>query len=175
MRALVGTAVVCRGLSLVAAVVAAGCDFLPKAPPSAVPEASNAADVHVGYAPAAVRVVGLTSFVGPTGGAGIEAYIDLIDAFGSRVKCPAVFRFELYEYVPRSSESRGRRVQAWPDLDLRQADLNHQYWRDFLRTYQFHLPLDGKSVEPGVYILEATCLTTAGKRLSGSLQLRYPQ
>ena len=37
------------------------------------------------------------------------AYVSLMDVFGSQIKGPAVFRFELYEKVVRSSEPKGNK------------------------------------------------------------------
>jgi len=119
--------------------------------------------------------VGLTGFEpgGDSDAALIRAYVDVLDAFDCRIKAPGTFRFELYEYVPRSSNPRGRRVHLWGDIDLTDAAANSAYWRDFLRCYQFELPLS-TAPTAGTYVLEVTCRTIQGTRLSATVQLAYP-
>jgi len=154
--------------------IAGGPGCGPVQPP---PSAPNQIPLNAcgGFAPAWVRFVGLTGFDAPTGavGANIRAYVDVLDAFDSRIKAPATFRFELYEYVPRSSEPRGRRIQMWNDIDLTDATDNNAYWRDFLRCYQFELPIP-TAPPAGTYILEVTALTRRGTHLSATTQLAYP-
>ena len=69
-------------------------------------------------------------------------YAALRDSFGSCLKAPGVFRFELYEYVQYSSEPKGKRIIIWPDIDLTDAAENNEYWNDFLRAYEFSLDLE---------------------------------
>ncbi|MHC4762529.1 MAG: hypothetical protein ACYS71_04035 [Planctomycetota bacterium] len=99
----------------------------------------------------------------------IKVYVSLLDAFGSQIKAPAVFRFELYEYLMRSAEEKGRRITLWPDIDLTEPTENNKQWQDFLRAYEFTLPF-----EPGenqTYVLQATCICPDGRRLSAELVL----
>ncbi len=143
----------------------AGCE-----PPQPVIEPTQRAI----YAPAKVHILPLTEFVN-VGDAErqsqVKLYVSLLDSFGSQIKAPGVFRFELYEYVQRSAEPMGRRVAIWPDIDLTNAVENNKYWRDFLRAYEFYLPFDADSDK--TYILQATCLCPDGRRLSAEFNLKH--
>jgi len=133
-------------------------------------------DVLGAYVASAVRIVGLTEITqvsaGPWQGK-LNAYVDLVDSFGCRVKSPGLFRFELYEFVPRSSEPKGKRRFFPPDIDLTDATKNNKYWRDFLRAYQFELPLNFSPRPDESFVLEVTFTTPRGRRLKDTLQLRY--
>jgi len=143
--------------------------------PRPLPRGVSALDPCGRFAPVWIRFVGLTGFEpgGDSDAAQVRAYVDVLDAFDCRIKAPGTFRFELYEYVPRSSNPRGRRVHLWGDIDLTDAAANNAYWRDFLRCYQFELPLSNVPAA-GTYVLEVTCRTIQGTRLSATVQLAYP-
>jgi hypothetical protein len=124
------------------------------------------------YAPVKLEIIPLTEFVGDNEDQAVSAinvYVALLDQFDSQVKSPGTFRFEIYEYLQRSARNIGRRVAIWPDIDLKDAEQNNSYWRDFLRAYYFELdfmPQGGKK-----YILQATCICPNGIRLSGEYLL----
>jgi hypothetical protein len=102
----------------------------------------------------------------------IRAYVSLLDAFGSRIKAPAAFRFELYERVRHASDQQGRRLAIWPDFDLSDASENNLRWRDFLRGYEFSLDC---SLEVGRrYLLQVTCLCPSGRRLMDEFVVKVP-
>jgi hypothetical protein len=125
------------------------------------------------FAPARVSILPLTELSGPSEGGlhtTLNAYVALVDAFGSQIKAPGTLRFELYEYVPRSAAPKGQRTAVWPDIDLTRPAENNQRWRDFLRAYEFEL--DVRADRSTTYILEATCLCPDGKRLSCEYRLR---
>jgi hypothetical protein len=100
----------------------------------------------------------------------INAYISLLDAYDSQIKAPATFRFELFQYLQRSSDPKGKRLNIWPDIDLTDPGVNNSHWQDFLRAYQFSLPVKQRPGE--VCILRATCLSPSGKRLSVDFLLK---
>jgi hypothetical protein len=82
------------------------------------------------YAPSKIDIMPLTEFVS-TGDAQkpkIVVYVSLLDQFGSQIKSPGMFRFELYEHVPRSAEPKGKRAIIWPDIDLNDPATNNDYW-----------------------------------------------
>jgi hypothetical protein len=154
-----------------------GCE--QPSPPSAVPaETKNHLETSFSYtlyAPAKIDIMPLTELV-PAGGiqgAAINLYVSLLDAFGSQIKSPAVFRFELYECVQRSAEPKGKRAVIWADVDLTDPAGNNQYWRDFLRAYEFNLPFEQAGTQN--YILQVTCLCPNGSRLLSELMLRRPE
>jgi hypothetical protein len=152
--------------------MSAGCDMpLPVVGKPLVE--SDAAAIAAGYTPAKIDIMPLTELV-PAGSGEqdwmINVYLGLLDSFGSQVKSPGVFRFELYEYVQRSGEPKGRRIAVWPDIDLTDPVLNNNYWRDFLRAYQFALPVEPPATNS--YILQATFLSPPGKRLTDEFNLK---
>lgn len=121
--------------------------------------------IYSRYSPTEIEIIPLTDFVrtGDSLQARIDLYVSLLDSFGSEIKSPCIFRFELYEKVQRSAEPKGARVMIWPDVDLTDPAINNQYWRNFLRAYEFNLPFGEASKQ--TYILEVTCLCPTGRRL----------
>jgi len=131
---------------------------------------------YSGYAPAKVDIMPLTDFILASetkGSPKLRIYIGLLDSFNCQMKSPGVFRFELYEWVSLSAEPKGRRIILWPDIDLTDAAKNNQYWRDFLRAYEFNLDFEPKAQQN--YILQATFLSPAGRRLSSDFNLKSPK
>ncbi len=142
---------------------------------------ASAASAATGFAPAKVNILPLSEISNPSARSGtaksgtepgtmLDVYVTLLDGFGSQVKAPGVLRFELYEYVTRTAEPKGRRITLWPDFDLTGPVENNKYWRDFLRAYEFEL--DVRADPAKTYILEATCLCPDGRRLSGDYTLK---
>jgi len=130
--------------------------------------------VYSHFAPAKINIMPLTEFISPDDArqANINLYVSLLDSFGSQIKSPCVFRFELYQKVQRSSEPKGSRVIIWPDIDLTDLVKNDEYWRDFLRAYEFNLPFEfrlGRTNQS--YILQVTSLCPIGRRLSDEFVL----
>ncbi len=127
------------------------------------------------YAPVKIDILPLTEFifVNDIDRSGINLYVSLLDQYGSQVKSPGTFRFELYEYVQHSGQQRGKRIKMWQDLDLNDPAANNEQWRDYLRAYEFNLPLDQSGT--GDFILEVTCLCPNGRRLLSEYTLRYSE
>ncbi|MBP8911848.1 MAG: hypothetical protein KBI32_10135 [Phycisphaerae bacterium] len=160
-----------------------GCETPPQLAPVAPPIAGSATQVvptfeapPSGFGPAKITILPLSEITG-AGGVGQDArlnvYVALVDAFGSPIKAPCSLRFELYEYVPRSAQSKGQRLMIWPDIDLTRPADNHRFWRDFLRAYEFTLDL--RVERDKTYILEATYMGSDGRRLSGEWPIRAGQ
>jgi len=127
--------------------------------------------VYADYCPKEIDIIPLTGFVklGDAQQSQINLYVSLLDSFSSEIKSPCVFRFELYEKVQRSAEPKGKRVVIWPDIDLTEPAVNNQYWRNFLRAYEFNLPFVPASNQ--IYILEVTCSCPNGKRLTSDFTI----
>ena len=127
---------------------------------------------YASYAPVKIDIMPLTEFVGLEDAqqSTIIIYVSLLDPFGSQIKSPGMFRFELYEYIQRSSEPKGKRAAIWPDVDLTDPANNNDYWRDFLRAYEFSLPCEQTGSQD--YILQVTSICPNGKRLSSEFTLR---
>jgi hypothetical protein len=147
--------------------------------PAGLNETNNTANNDVNklptyalYAPSKIDIMLLTEFSG-TGNAQkskIDIYVSLLDQFGSQIKSPGIFRFELYEHVSRSAEPKGKRVKLWQDIDLTDPTANNNCWRDFLRAYQFALPYEPAGNQD--YIIQLTCMCPNGKRLSSEFTLK---
>lgn len=157
--------------------VETGCEQA-SAPAEATPNPTNGSDalVYARYAPVKIDIMPLTELVSPSDpqeDALLNVYVSLLDVFGSQMKSPGVFRFELYEYVRRSAEPKGKRAVIWPDIDLTNAAKNNEHWRDFLRAYQFNLPCEARSKHD--YILQITCMCPNGRRLSAEFTVRQPK
>ena len=121
--------------------------------------------------PVKIGILPLTELSSPSDAsqdAKLSVFVALLDAFGSQMKAPGVLRFELYEYIPRSAQSKGPRLTLWPDIDLTNPAQNNKYWRDFLRAYEF--VLDTQASRDKTYILEVTCMCPDGRRLSGRVR-----
>ena len=154
----------------------AGCESVqaPVELPSETDNSLNQLPVHASYMPVKVDIMPLTEFIraGDVGEmSGIKVYVSLLDAFDCQLKAPAVFRFELYEYVQRSAQPKGRRIAIWPDIDLTEPGINNEYWRDFFRAYEFNLDFVPKRNQS--YILQVTSLCPTGKRLSAEVSLKH--
>ena len=141
-------------------------------PPTHIDKTTDAQDFG-GYAPAKVDVMPLTEFIltPETGDSPkLRIYVSLLDSFNCQMKSPGVFRFELYEWILRSPEPKGRRIIIWPDIDVTDAAKNNQYWKDFLRAYEFNLDFEPRANQN--YILQATFLTPAGRRLLAEFTIK---
>ena len=158
---------------VVCLLLAVGCNSVQtvKQPPEAA-DRFEAVSVCAHYAPVKVEIMPLTEFT--SAGADeqtpkINVYVSLLDSFGSQVKWPGVFRFELYERVFRSADRKGRRIDIWTDIDLTLPAKNNEHWRDFLRAYKFGL--DSTSGARQDYILQTTYLSPDGRRLYAEFEL----
>ncbi len=166
-------------IAAVIAITAAGCETPDNpadsniSPPRWRQDTIGVACVFI---PERIRVIGLTEII-PDAGLGDKAmlsvYVDVFDAYDSHIKAPATFRFELYEFVPRSSDPRGNRLIIWPDIDLTDGAVNNGFWQDYLRTYNFDLQMNFRPAPDATFILEATCTTQEGRRLSNKRQIKY--
>jgi hypothetical protein len=128
--------------------------------------------VYTSFAPEKVYIMPLTEFVNTDNirRISVKPYVCLLDSFGSQVKSPCVFRFELYQRALRSAEPKGKRVDIWKDIDLTELAVNNEYWRDFLRAYEFDLPFEHDINQS--YILQVTCMCPNDRRLSDEFALK---
>jgi hypothetical protein len=122
-----------------------------------------------------IDILPLTEVIGASGArrAGIDVYVSLLDPFGSQIKSPGKFRFELYEYVQRSAEPKGRRVFMWEEVDLTDPTINNESWHEYFHAYEFNL--DFEQAGSRDYRLEVTCMCPNGKRLSSEFTLRHTE
>jgi hypothetical protein len=128
------------------------------------------------YGPATLEIIGLSELkavAGEQDAAKLKLFVKAIDSFGSAIKAPCTFRVELYEYVARSQSPLGKRLEIWPDIDLADAGKNNDKWRDYLRAYEFNFDVSSRLEFGRVYIVEATCLSPLGKRMTAQYKLNY--
>jgi len=69
---------------------------------------------------------------------GVEAHIELRDAYDDPTKAFGDFRFQLYMFKPQSPDPKGRLVASWTE-DLQDPKKNAVHWSNVSRTYIFKL------------------------------------
>ena len=127
------------------------------------------------YGPARVDILPITTLTlsaDSSRESTINVYVALLDSYDSQIKAPGTLRFELFQYLQRSSDPKGKRIAIWPDIDLTDPVANNSRWQDFLRAYFFSLPLQQPELTGDACILQATCLSPSGKRLTADFLLR---
>lgn len=155
--------------------VFAGCELEDvNSTSTGIDAGNNKIYATAGFEVERINIIGLTRIVSDDYDAelkNISVCVDVLDLFDSRIKAPCKFRFELFDYLPRSKQNLGSRLVIWQDSDLTSAQANNTAWKDHLRAYQFELPLDFTPVAGRAYMLQATCMTTDGKRLINTFKL----
>lgn len=128
--------------------------------------------IYSDYAPTKIDILPLTEYkINEKSQQGeVSLFVSLLDEFGSQIKSPCIFRFELYPKQQRSSDPKGGRVMIWSDIDLNNPKVNNDYWQNFLRAYKFSLLFELQSNQ--TYILEVTCLCPNSKYLSSEYTLK---
>jgi len=167
-------AIVLQMFFFVLLLVEGGCEPATTESPSPGDNRSNLLSTYTAYAPVKIDIMPLTEFIGagePEEASKINVYVSLLDSFDCQKKSPGVFRFELYEYVERSADEKGRRIIIWTDVDLTDAVENNNHWRDFLRAYEFNLGFEPQNNRS--YVLQATCLCPSGRRLSAEFTIKH--
>lgn len=108
-----------------------------------------------------LRISALTEFVYLPDNPQVQLRVmaELMDAAEQSVQQPCIWRFELYDFVARSSQIRGHRITIWPDMDLTAASEDDTHWKPFLKGYEFYLPLEHELQGGKKYVLEATAMT----------------
>ncbi len=164
-------AVVFRILLFIFLLAAAGCEQF-SGRTSKADNDLNKLSAYSRFAPDRINIMLLTEFINTDNirQISIKPYVSLLDSFGSQIKSPGIFRFELYQRALRSAEPKGKRVVIWQDIDLTEPALNQEYWRDFLRAYEFDLPFELDVNQS--YILQVTCQCPNGRRLSAEFALK---
>ena len=98
------------------------------------------------------------------GVAGIDAQVQALDTFGDATKAFGDFRFELYEHVPNSVNSKGELITTWEIPVLRAKD-NILHWDDMTRSYQFKLKWDQPIPAGQQFVLVAVFTSRFTERL----------
>lgn len=68
-----------------------------------------------------------------------------------------LYRFELYHYLPRSANPRGKRLRLWPEVAPGKAIAENPLWKPHLRAFEIGLLLDNAPSKTA-YLLEMTVL-----------------
>ena len=149
-------------------IVVTGCrtSHLP-APSDVLPESNSPVE--------RIRISAITEFIQDsttTDRVQVKTLVELLNASGAPIEAPCVLRFELYEFSPLSSDPRGRRLLIWPNQNLSDPDTNKEQWKDFLRGYEFVLPVEFALERGKKYVLEATCLINQ-RRYSDLFKIQY--
>ena len=154
-------------ITCIAILTTAGCELFEV---NKTPVGTNGSVID---SPSEVHIIGLTEIVTAAGNNDkVDVYLDLSDDSGSKIKALANFRFELYEHVSRTAQRKGKRIHAWPDIDLTDYAENNAYWKEHLNAYFFELPVDFTILSGSTYLLQVTVFTEDGRRLAGIIDLR---
>jgi hypothetical protein len=95
---------------------------------------------------------------------GIEATVELVDAFGDTTKSAGRFVFELYAFDPQTPGFRGRRlINPWI-ADVNTPSLQRLRWNATTRAYTFRLESTAVR-EDARYVLTVTFEPVNGRRL----------
>lgn len=124
------------------------------------------------FAPKSVDIIGLSGISKNGEKAVLKAYVVLLDQAGSSVKSPVTMRVELYERSGRSPVPKGKRLKLWPDIDLTSAGENNQYWRDYLRAYEFSFDV-GVLAHDKSYLVEVTAELAGARRTTAIKEITY--
>ena len=74
-----------------------------------------------------------------TGGIkGIDVRIEAIDHYGDPTKAFGDFRFEMYSFLPNSTDPKGKRMAVWQEAMMK-PEKNLLHWDKVTRTYDFKL------------------------------------
>ncbi len=91
---------------------------------------------------------------------GLQADIELEDAFGDPAKGGGAITFELFEYAASGTDIRGERIGVPVRFDLSTPEAQRAHWQPVVRTYRFELPW-GSLSRRVPYLLMATYDPTA--------------
>jgi hypothetical protein len=124
------------------------------------------------YEPKDVVLLGLSEIQPAIGEqpAKLKLFVEVLDGFGTPLRYPGIIRFELYTRQLRSPISLGKQLAIWPDIDIRESAANNQYFRDYLRAYEFELEAK-VAIAPGSYMVLITYTLPDGKRLISEAHL----
>ena len=145
-----------------------GCRQQRPSTPALKPAEPLDSNLFCAFVPSKVKILPLTAF-DESDTDKLTVYMNLLDAYNSKIKAPVILRLELYERSGSLLESRGKRVLLWPDIDLTEPEQNNIYWRDFLRAYEFELDFTPEPDQK--YLLQITCVTPIGQRLTAAFNM----
>jgi hypothetical protein len=118
------------------------------------------------YGPQELTLLGLSKIQPATGEqpAKFKFFVAVLDQYNTPLRYPGVIRFELYTRLLKSPISKGRQICVWPEIDIRDSEVNSRYFRDYLRAYEFELEAK-QPVAPDTYVVLITYTLPDGRRI----------
>ena len=105
---------------------------------------------------------------------GIELFLQAVNSLGNAgLNIVGTVRAELYEYVPTSAESKGRRLEHW-QVELATSAQQRTYWNGLTQMYEFQLAIDPAKI-PGAtrYVLAVSYHSPLGEHLTDEYVISY--
>ena len=112
------------------------------------------------------------SFAGGAEADGLEVMLAAHDAAGDFTKLVGTVHFELHTMRMASGDRAGERIALWP-VELTSKATMVEYWDSLSRFYRFPLKLEGRTLAPGRYILNARLISPTGTKLFDQYEFSY--
>ena len=113
----------CRGIIIASVILLAGCGQMSEM------SLFNTASPGV-------HLLDMTGFAPAASG---EGTVLRVFVQPDKIEQDLCFRFELYVYIPRSSNPRGKRIVLWPDMEVKANASSNSQWREHLKFVCFQL------------------------------------
>lgn len=146
-------------------IVVAGC----YSPPKTVPRTTNP-DMLAILLPSRIEIVEPFTQVGSVDEKGKPDWIELWLQAENALDSPGLMiagklLVELYEFIPASGYSKGRRLDHW-NIDLVTIEDQRNYWNAVTQMYEFRLGLNPQRIRGAdKYVLAVTYYPPGGDRL----------
>ena len=95
---------------------------------------------------------------------GLDVRIEALDAWDHTTKAFGNFRFELYRFMPNSTERKAGKMITW-EVSLTDPKDNFVHWSSINRAYEFKLQSDQGIAVGERYVLVAVFTSPYTKRL----------
>ncbi len=105
---------------------------------------------------------------------GIELLLQAVNSLGNTgLMIVGDLRVELFDYVPASGNSKGRRLEVW-EIELSTEEHQRAHWNEITQMYEFQLGADLSVVPTGrKFILAVTYNSPLGEHLQTECVLDY--
>jgi hypothetical protein len=128
------------------------------------------------FAPQSVRIhpvfTKVSHWVNTPAPDGLDVFVELQDGFGDQTKAAGIFVFDLFEYDPRSPDTRGNRVQQPWLAPVETVQQQRDHYDRTARAYRFQLESPGIRTDRP-YVLSAQFNPSTGSpRVFGQLVLQ---
>lgn len=95
---------------------------------------------------------------------GLDVRIEALDPYGDTTKAFGDFRFELYSFMPNSTERKAGKLVTW-EVPLTDPKDNFNHWNSINRAYEFKLQWAAGITAGQRYVLVAVFTSPYTKRL----------